>query len=462
MDGCKKELTMFLPRPWQKRVIPRMIAGDIVLVWEPGVGKTWPVLSASQFVDGKTLIVVPAHLRLQWQRAAAEHAPLMRVVILEGLAEKIPASVFSENDIFVCSYEYVACLPRWKQLRRQKWGALAVDEVHYLMNLEADRTRAILGATLEGRHGLVYACDRVWALSGTPFQFPNQIYPLLSRVFPDAIRRPAEDGPGLMTAREWENRFCKVVDKEDGFGVKIVGARNVPELRSRLAPVLDKQKLILAKGVTLTVDDIPIQGNLKELLRGVAPEVVAEYRALEAILLDDDIPDAEKMAALSESGLVMAEMRHNIAVAKIKETAAVAKHVRFTGTKKVLIFGWHKKPLAELAKLLGGAPVISGATTPKQKDKALDAFITGDAGFLLGQIGAIGTGTDGLQEVCHRSLFFETPWTYRENKQCIHRTFRTGQIRPCHVSYITLAGTVDDYVAKTLKRNAKIIREILD
>lgn len=448
----------------QKSAVPRMISGNYFLSWEPGVGKTYPVLVASAYLDyAPSLFIVPAHLREQWKAAAEEHTPWRKTVILDKLDTKIRDGLFATVDNVICSYEYVSHLPRWKQLRTQQWAAIAIDEAHYLMNGDANRTRAIFGAKpLEEKHGLVFAADYVWPLTGTPFQFPNQIYSLLAALFPKALKRPSRNGPGLMNRKEWEAEFCEFRPDPRGFGEKVVGARNIPELRRRLEPFLDKVKIGDITEVDLMVDTIPIRAKLPDLTKGLDPELLAQYEALMEILSDHDISDSEKLAALGDGGLVMAQLRHHIAVTKIKPTVEIIKNELASGLEKILVFGWHKEPLKALAKELK-APLIYGDLSKTAKRDAKESFLDDPkTRVLIGQISSIGTGTDGLQEVCHRSLFMEASWTHRENKQALHRTYRKGQRFPCHSSFITLLGSVDEYVQRVLKRNAEIIRKALD
>lgn len=455
-------MTTFAPMEHQSRAIPEMVRGNYFLSWDPGTGKTFPACVAAAWVDGQTLAIVPAHLRDQWKANFKEHTPWRSCVILDKVNEKIPDSVLYGVDIIIVSYEYVSTLPRWKQLRRKKWAVIVLDEAHYLMNLEAARTRAVIGSKpLTDPTGLVFAAKNVWPLTGTPFTFPNQIYPILAALFPDALRRPKKNGPGLMTMREWENEFCQFAPDPKGFGDKLVGAKNIPDLRHRLEPFLDKVRISDITDVDLMVDEIPIRGTLSKFLKGLDPEILEQYEALTEILTDDAIPDTEKLAALDESGLVMAQLRHHIAVAKIEPTAEIIKNELASGQKKIILFGWHKEPLKALAKKLK-APLISGDSTKRTKAEALEAFLYDKDPVLVGQISAIGTGTDGLQDVCHRSLFMEASWAHRENKQCLHRTYRKGQKLPCHTSFITLLGSVDEYVQKILRRNAEIVKKSLD
>lgn len=458
---ANSSLKDFRALPHQLKIIPEMQAGDKMLVWDPGTGKTYPVIMAADFCGGPHLTVCPAHLRDQWAEQVERFTPWSRVRVLEGT--RTPADLRGA-DFVICSFEYASTLPRWKELRRWKWASMAVDEAHALCVQEANRTKALLGHSPESTSGLVFAADRCWFLTGTPFTFPNQIYPIVSRVFPKATRRWGQSG--YMTPREWENAFCvtaPVKDEKTGrtFGEKIIGAKNVRELRQRLGPYLDKVRISDVHHKGEIIDTIPIRADLRSLLKDLPPETLAEYEALTRVLEDDDIPDAEKLAALDSSGLVMAQLRHHVAVAKITATAEIARFEAAKGIDKILIFGWHREPLKVLADKLK-APLVYGGQGKRSKAQALASFIDGPSQFLLGQIGAIGTGTDGLQDVCRRALFFEASWAFRENKQARHRTYRMGQRAVAHTSFVSLKGSVDEYVARVLARNAETVARVLD
>lgn len=436
------------------------LRGSYLLVWDPGVGKTWPVIEAAWQTGGKTLAIVPAHLRDQWRRVALEHRPGLYPVILETLDAPILPDTFADHDFFICSYEYASHVPRWKQLRGRKWANIAIDECHYLTRQTSNRTQAILGAKPSSKGALVRAADAVWALSGTPFTFPNEIYPLLSRVFPDAIRRPRTEGLGLMTAREWENRFCVV--ETNRFGEKVVDAKNVPELRDRLAPHLDKVRLSEVHSGGNVTDEIPIRGDLSQLTRGLDPDLLSQYETLTDILSDPEIPDDEKLSALAVSGLDMAQLRHNIAVAKVASTVEMVRFELEANPGKICVYGWHREPMKALAKALK-APLIFGGISDGAKRDAVDRFENDPrCRVLCGQIGAIGTGTDGLQHVARRGIFMEASWAFRHNKQVVHRLFRRGQRSDTYHTFLSLTGSVDEHVARVLKRNAEIVSRALD
>jgi len=59
----------------------------------------------------------------------------------------------------------------------------------------------------------------------------------------------------------------------------------------------------------------------------------------------------------------------------------------------------------------------------------LTGFLDGDIDVLIGS-SAIGTGVDGLQQVCHRLIVNVLPWTAAEFEQLKGRIFRQGQQHP--------------------------------
>jgi len=434
-----------------------MLVGSIYLSWEPGCGKTLPVLLCADRLKGPHLAIVPAHLRLQWAEQVVKHTTLRPVVL-----RKIDASTRKPgpDDFVICSYEFASRPDYWRKLRTMAWGSITIDEAHYLSNHESNRTRAILGRDPNKKMGLVFAAPRVWLLSGTPFQYPNQAYGFLRRLFPDTVWH--DEFPRPMTAREWKERFCLI--RNNGFGEKIVGAIRVPELRERIAPALDKLKLreVASELPMLVIDQIPIQADLSGLLDEMPAELLEKYQALVDMLANEDITDDEKLRRVGQLDLPIAALRHHIGALKAAPLVQVAKNELASGVKKLLIFGVHRAPLQEVAKSLN-APLVFGGMSDPQRQAAKNQFIRDPAcRVLVGQVSAIGTGVDGLQTVCHRGLFFEASWRHLENQQAVHRLHRVGQMQPVHVSYVTLVGSVDEHVNRVLERKAEVIRQMLD
>ena len=63
--------------------------------------------------------------------------------------------------------------------------------------------------------------------------------------------------------------------------------------------------------------------------------------------------------------------------------------------------------------------------------------------ILLGTFGVLGTGTDGMQEVCHYVIFIDREWTASDNEQAEKRIVRTGQKHQVFIYILQATGTID-------------------
>jgi hypothetical protein len=437
----------------QARILPDLVAGDLALAWDPGAGKTRPCLRAAERLGGPMLVIAPAHLRHTWAEAVGLDTPGRSVRI----ADSTKTAFSAETDISVVSYEFAKTLPRWKELRAQWWSAITCDEAHYLAHGQTARCRAILGSTPGDKYGLAFRTKHFWPISGTFIGgYPNELYPLLRFIFPGSVRSN-RIGVRYMDVGEFENEFC--ITARNDFGTKIVGGKNFAELRERIAPYFDRVKLTdVVDMPPLVIDTIPVTGSLRGLTKSLTLEQLAEYRAIQGAL-EADIPDEEKLAALYDAEVMLAELRHAIAMVKIGEAEKIIRDEILSGVDRVLVFGWHREPLRELARRFNSAGLITGGMGHSHRTNVLDAFIR-QGGVLFGQIGAMGSGLN--IQAAHRTIFLEASWSTRDNTQAIHRTYRNGQRLPCHVSFLSLVGSVDEYVTRILTRKAKSVRQALD
>ena len=437
----------------QARILAALERGDKALAWDPGAGKTRPCLRAGERLGGPMLVIAPAHLRHTWAEAVGLDTPGRSVRIVDST--KSPFS--AETDISVVSYEYVKTAARWKDLRTNWFSAIVCDEAHYLAHGQTARCRAILGTSPGDKYGLAFRTRNFWPISGTFIGgYPDEIYPLLRFIFPGAVRSN-RTGVRYMDYGEFVAEFC--LTARNDFGTKIVGGRNYEDLRARIAPYFDRVRLTdVVDMPPLVIDTVPVTGTLRGLTKSLTPEQLTEYRAIQAAL-EADVPDDEKLAALYDAEVMLAELRHAIAMVKIGEAEKIIRDEILSGVDRVLIFGWHREPLRELARRFNSAGLITGGMSHNARDTTLKHFI-GAPGVLFGQIGAMGSGLN--IQACHRTIFLEASWSARDNTQAIHRTYRNGQRLPCHVSFLSLVGSVDEYVTRILTRKAKSVRRALD
>lgn len=157
IPGLRGEL-----RPFQRAgVVYLARAKRAWLADEMGLGKTPQALATLQYTSAwPALVVVPASVKLNWEREARRWLPGRDVIVLNGkpLAEKI--DLFAGKALFIVNYDL---LERYvdldeksgkpKPLQRLGLRALVLDESQYVKNPKAKRTKAcrILAKTCEYR-----------------------------------------------------------------------------------------------------------------------------------------------------------------------------------------------------------------------------------------------------------------------------------------------------------------------
>jgi SWI/SNF-related matrix-associated actin-dependent regulator 1 of chromatin subfamily A len=436
------------PRPLQKDVLPLVWSGNVrLLAWEPGVGKTAVPLLAGAFEDKPSLYLAPPSIVWQVeQEAKAFIGDDYRTQVLDnGRAYVDPAA-----DLVICSYGLITQPWMWKQLFGRRWGLMTLDEAHLLKSRDAKRTKAVYGARTSSKGALFRSADRVLAMTGTPvLNDPSDLWTHYSRLFPEAVV-DEEDGKPLPFNR-WVDRYCLI--RHGDFGDKIIGGRNLDELRERLAPFWDRRT---REGLPpLTIDTVVLRGEQLRLT-GLPDEVIKTVtKVTQLVEQDEDIGDFEP---------ALATLRARIALAKADKTAELVAEMIRGGVAKLILFGIHREALDRMEASLRAAGVgavqINGDVSGLRRHTLIEHWKQPDGpAVLVGQLHAMGTGLN-LQEASH-VVFAEAAWTPAVNEQGIARAHRSGQENPVLVQFIALKNSVDEAVMAALARKAKMIAKIL-
>jgi len=342
-----------------------------------------------------------------------------------------------------------------------RWNCLILDEVHYLKSryitgrkTSGYRTKAIYGF---GKRfpGLITVCDRVIRLSGTPA--PNHAGELYTHL----------KSAGIVDYPYWDYlaRFCEGFDSEHGF--RFTKHRNIPELQALLKPFM------------LRRTKAEVQPNLKEPMfetitvprsdAAMAPEFLAMIPQLaqaDAQLQEALSGDNEsQLATLESMASSLATLRRFTLMAKLPAIAEqIEEDLTTNQIPKLVVFGIHKIGVRWLAeKLKRFHPLtISGDTPAEKRQPNIDQFQIDDSvRLIIGNIAAMGTGVDGLQNVCDEAIFCELDWVPSANAQAIMRLCRIGQKNPVRARVFSLYNSVDEHVQDTLTRKVKELSKIL-
>lgn len=402
-----------------------------MLADEPGLGKTAQAIRAANITGADPVLVIhPASVRSSWVRDIATFGVGQRFVLQ--------------------SYDKVA--RDWEQYEGP-WGAIILDEAHRLKSPSAKRTSAIYGA--KNFRGLLPLAGHVWALTGTPApNNPSELHTHMAALFPESLRMASN--PNRIYDRDgFMHRYCQLRDTT--FGLRVVGSKNLDDLRERLKPHLIRR---LKKDVLTDLLDIQYEPLLID-----APEALAALSNIpgdEVALIREVLKDGDA-AALSSLTAQMTSLRRITAIAKAPLVAEWVREFLADTDRKVVVFAHHREAidilLKQLRHILGPdvrLPMITGGSKPDHRAEAIEKFQNDPKmRIFIGQIQAAGEGITLTS--ASDLIFLEQSWVPSENAQAAMRIHRIGQKRGCMVRYATLAGSVDEAVQRVLARKTQML-----
>lgn len=414
--------------------------GRALLADEPGLGKTAQAIAACDSLDArKVRVICPASVVDNWKRE------FMRF-------QNMPREMYSWGDkawatrpfVNVCSYDRAAR----EAAAMPAVDVLILDEAHYLKNPKAKRTKAVFGPKCDGTGGLVERAKHVFLLTGTPApNNPAELWPMLRAVMPGAI-----DTNGR-PASYWGfvERYCRTVD--NGFGIKIVGGKNLDKLKANLQPyVLRRKKTEVLKDLPpIRFDTLPLSSeSALRALRGYGQEIDLIRKALERKGAD----------GLAEIATHVASLRRVIGLSKVGPVVDWVTEWLEAGGEKIVLFAYHRDVLAQMQDAFASQAVtVTGSTASEDRQGAVDAFQNDpNTRIFLGQITAAGTGV--TLTAASDLLFVESSWVPAENEQAAMRIHRIGQKNACLVRFASLVGSLDEDIQRACMRKAADIAKL--
>lgn len=402
---------------------------------EQGLGKTIQVIAASDMLGLKKVVVLcPAIAKINWKREFEKWGTV-------------------ERDVRVFSYDKMVMS---KEVRNEiaafEPDVLVIDEAHYLKNRQAKRTKFVYGQHCRG-DGLVRFADRVWLLSGTPI--PNDVSDFWTHL--KAIWQYP------LNFADYTNYFCKTWNGQ--FGLKILGnkAERMGEFKAVLKSMMLRRKSenVLTELPPLWWQDslIEVQGwdDMKHI------EDPAEKDAVE-LILQSAVTQDEPAVPLEKIAPHMASIRRLTALAKAKPIAdQLSAELKDKAYDKVVVFAYHRAALETLKEELTAfnpAYVVGGMFAGDRQEE-IDRFQTDpECRVFIGQITACSTAI--TLTAANQVVFAEMDWVPAVNAQASKRCHRIGQSKPVVVRTFALANSVDEIVARTLGKKARMISEVLD
>jgi SWI/SNF-related matrix-associated actin-dependent regulator of chromatin subfamily A-like protein 1 len=395
---------------------------------EQGLGKTVEALGALEAADAFPAVVIcPASMKLTWERESAKWLPHRTRTVVSG------RNGYPEHaDITILNYDIVEA--HRETLGRRKPMAVVADESHYCKNPQAKRTKAVRRlADQVPDQGLRLA------LTGTPVM--NHADELIAQL--RVIGRLKDFGSGASFSRQFEGELS-----EERLHWHLRRHCFVRRLKSEVLPQLPAKRQVV----------VPVTLNNEQEYRLAEDDVIEWLRTQP---LDLKVLDAKIAAALRAERLAQLSALQRLA-ARGKLAAAITWiHDFLNSGEALVVFARHREVQDAVLAKFPDAVHILGGDSMTARERAIERFQQPDGPPLI--ICATRAAAQGItltrsSNVC----FLELEWTPAIHDQAEDRCHRIGQSDSVTAWYLLAAGTIDETMARLIKRKREIVDAVTD
>ena len=411
-------------RPYQWEGVRFLLdKGSVLLADEMGLGKTVQVAVAlsMRLRNGprrRSLIVVPATLRLNWVRELTRWAPDISVGVVRGGLEDRRAYYMLPYNVLIVSYEQIR-VDFLHSLSSTEYDVVVLDEAQRIKNPNSETALACR----------VLRRDASWALTGTPLE--NQVGDLI------AVYRFVR--PGLLTS-----------------------AMSRPEMHTRMQPFFLRRRKydVLDQLPPIQVQDIyvELEGQQKQVYDSLwESRLNLSFRRGSKNYSSSMLALITRLKQACNFDPVSEESSKLEALSLIIDGLVSADH-------KLLVFSQYVKTLQWLSQKIAGTvtvDIIHGGLSERDKDKAVSRF-NDEPGprVLLTSLKAGGVGLN-LGTASHVVLF-DRWWNPAVEEQAIHRAHRFERSRVLHVVRFLVADTIEDRISTILGEKREMFEQYID
>ena len=423
-------------QPFQVRDIDKMMGLQHCLNANPmGLGKTVETVRYLATNNPKTaLIVCPKIIRTQW-KDQLERWGNLKAEIYDGQQNVAPG-------IWIINYDKLRNEKTLMKFKEFQWEFLILDEAHKIKSRKAQQTQAVKN---------IPAAHRV-ALTGTPIlRYVDDLWSILNFLDPQYA---------CNSYHTFVDYFCE--QQQTPWGPKIVGMTKNPNKIALLNALLDfisvRNAVKVGAGKTREIVRLPMTKKQREL-----------YKKEKQLLLDE-LPEN---CTIANGAVLTIRLMQTTSWPGLFEPGEhgpkfewVLEMCKNNPTEKIVVFSVFERTATALKLFLEDNGIHASTITGKQKaetnEKSRSTFIEGDSQVLIGTIGAMGQGYDGLQEVSHTLIFVDRDWSPEILKQAEDRLNRMGQKKMVNIYYLECQGSFDQHVGRINFNKADDIRRALN
>lgn len=423
-------------QPFQVSDIDKMMGLQHCLNANPmGLGKTVETVRYLAANNPKTaLIVCPKIIRTQW-KDQLERWGNLKAEIYDGQRKIAPG-------IWIINYDKLRNEKTLMKFKEFQWEFLILDEAHKIKSRRAQQTQAVKN---------IPAAHRV-ALTGTPIlRYVDDLWSILNFLDPQYA---------CNSYHTFVDYFCE--QQQTPWGPKIIGMTKNPNKIALLNALLDfisvRNAVKVGAGKTREIVRLPMTKKQRELYKK-EKQLLLDELPENCTIANGAVLTIRLMQTTSWPGL----FEPNEHGPKFEWVLEMCKN---NPTEKIVVFSVFERTAAALKLFLEDNGIHASTITGKQKaetnEKSRSAFIEEGSQVLIGTIGAMGQGYDGLQEVSHTLIFVDRDWSPEILKQAEDRLNRMGQKKMVNIYYLECQGSFDQHVGRINFNKADDIRRALN
>jgi len=421
----EKDLNLPNPlRPYQWQGVHFLLnQGSGLVADEMGLGKTVQAAVALSLLlpsceRGRALVVVPASLRLNWERELSNWAPNLSVRRLQGDAEDRFALYRLPINVLIGSYEQIRddALVLSSEVR---FDVVILDEAQRIKNVDSDTALACR----------ILQRDRSWALTGTPIE--NVVEDLVSIyrfVFPTLLNL----------------------------------AMSRPAMHERMKPFFVRRRKhdVLPELPPIIVQDMPLELTVQQR---EAYDQIWMSRHKRASAGAQGVSETVLFALLTKLKQLCNFDPESGESAKWEALKLIVEGLSLP-EDKLIVFSQYVETLQWISSRLDTRvphEVFRGGLREDAKEAVIKRFKqeTGPR-VLLMSLRAGGVGLN-LQEASS-VLLFDRWWNPAIEEQAIHRAHRFGREKVLHVFRFLVVDSVEERIAEVLERKQALFEQYVE
>lgn len=410
---------------------------------EPRTGKTPTIIGVLRRKDLRnTLIVCPASLVHNWKAEIQKFwAGVPVEVVTGGVSQRIHQ--YKKSQITIVSKNTLSL--DWKLIQHNVYGAVVVDEAHFLRKYQTAQSKAI--CKLKAAHR--------YALTGTPivndgtdmYGILHFLYPKLFPSYWQFVDMFFETAMVYRGANEVKEPGKLLAFREKAF-LEMVAMWSTQRLRKDVMPWLPPKQYStilvdmgtkqrkLYKDMKKTFEAKDEQGNTVDAQNVISQLTRIRQLCQDPALLGLDAPSAK--------------------------TEALLEYIENHPNEPIVVMSWftsHLKLLEPVIKKLGRkVGMIHGELSATQKNKNANDFQVGNLDLLL--CNTLSAGTGFTLDTGNTVVFLDKPWTYAELEQAEDRICPTveGKDLKHNIVSIVCKDTIDQRIDRILAQKEDIVK----